>query len=137
MTRGYPAIELGSSMFMHVPAVSHDSLRRFARASGDHNPIHLDQATARAAGYEDVIVHGMLSMAFVGRVLTTWFPQCDLRAFSVRFVAMTPVGSELRVTGEVEEIVDAGARRLAHIVLRVTRDDGACTLEGTAVAALH
>ena len=36
-------------------------LRKFAQASGDLNPIHIDRAAAHKAGYDEVFAHGMLS----------------------------------------------------------------------------
>ena len=46
---------------------------------------------AKAAGMPDVFAHGMLSMAYLGRFLTRWAPQMQLRQFAVRFAAITPV----------------------------------------------
>jgi acyl dehydratase len=43
--------------------VDEDQPRRYAEASGDHNPIHLDDDTARMAGLPGVILHGMCTMA--------------------------------------------------------------------------
>ena len=50
--------------------ISRLTLALFAGASGDHNPIHVDLDFARAAGMDDVFAHGMLSMAYLGRMLT-------------------------------------------------------------------
>jgi acyl dehydratase len=47
-------------------------LRRYAEASGDLNPIHLDPAAARAAGLPDVIAHGMLLMGLALRGVEEW-----------------------------------------------------------------
>ena len=46
-----------------------EMLARYAEASGDTNPLHLDPAFARKAGFDDVIVHGMLSMALLGLII--------------------------------------------------------------------
>jgi len=47
-------------------------LTRYAGASGDFNPIHQDEAFARAAGMGGVFAHGMLSMGFVAQAITDW-----------------------------------------------------------------
>jgi acyl dehydratase len=44
-----------------------DSVRRYAEASGDENPIHLDDSVARAAGFDGVIAHGMRTSVFGSR----------------------------------------------------------------------
>ena len=46
-----------------------DQPRRFADASGDRNPMHLDRNYAKAAGYADVLVHGLCTMALCGRAV--------------------------------------------------------------------
>src|SRR5438477_7634922 len=80
--------------------VSRLTLALFAGASGDHNPIHVDLDFARQAGLDDVFAHGMLSMAYLGRMLTNWVPQSALREFRLRFTAITHVHDRIRCTGE-------------------------------------
>jgi acyl dehydratase len=58
-----------------LPPVSRLGLALYCGASGDHNPIHVDIDFAKAAGMPDVFAHGMLSMAWLGRLLTNWVPQ--------------------------------------------------------------
>jgi acyl dehydratase len=66
--------------------INRTTLALFAGASGDHNAIHIDTDYARKAGMADVFAHGMLSMAYLGRLLTQWVDQHQLREFGVRFV---------------------------------------------------
>jgi acyl dehydratase len=73
-------------------AVGREDLARYAEASGDANPLHLDPAIARKAGFQDVIVHGMLTMALLGRLLTECFPASRVLGFSARFGAPLGVG---------------------------------------------
>lgn len=51
------------------------TLALFAGASNDHNPLHIDIDYAQRAGMPDVFAHGMLSVAWLGRQLTDWWPQ--------------------------------------------------------------
>ena len=57
---------------LNIPPITRTTLALFAGASGDHNPIHIDLDFARAAGQDDVFAHGMLTMAYIGRLLTGW-----------------------------------------------------------------
>ena len=71
-----------------LPPVDRATLALFAGASGDHNPIHIDTDFARRAGMPDVFAQGMLSMAWLARMLTLWTAQENLREFGVRFTAL-------------------------------------------------
>lgn len=115
-----------------VGPISRTTLALFAGASGDHNPIHVDLDVARSAGLDDVFAHGMLSMAYLGRLLTAWVPQQRIRTFGVRFVALTPVLARPTCHGTIREVTDG----LVTIDLAVRLADGTTTLTGTAVVDL-
>ena len=119
-----------------VAPISRTTLALFAGGSGDHNPIHLDLDVAKSAGLDDVFAQGMLSMAYLGRLLTGWAPQQSLRSFEVRFVAITPIHGQPTLTGKVTALEAVGAERRATLELAVTLADGTVTLTGTAVIAV-
>lgn len=116
--------------------ISRTTLALFAGASGDHNPIHIDLDVARSAGLDDVFAHGMLSMAYLGRLLTGWVPQERIRSYRVRFAAITPVLAQPTCTGTVTAIEDVDGERRATVELAVTLADGTVTLTGDAVVAV-
>ena len=116
--------------------ISRTTLALFAGASGDHNPIHLDLDVAKSAGLDDVFAQGMLSMAYLGRLLTSWVPQERIRSFDVRFAAITPVHGAPTCTGRVTSIEIIDNERLATLELTVTLADGVVTLSGGAVIAI-
>ncbi|CAM3972854.1 MaoC/PaaZ C-terminal domain-containing protein [Tsukamurella ocularis] len=115
-----------------LPPISRAALALFAGASGDHNPIHIDIDFARSAGFDDVFVHGMLSMAYLGRLVTDRVPQSRLRSYGVRFGAITPIHGQPTCRGEVTAVADG----VAHVDLSVTLADGTVTLTGHASIAL-
>ncbi len=115
-----------------LPAVSRTTLALFAGASGDHNPIHIDIDVARSAGFDDVFAQGMLSMAYLGRLLTAWAPQARLRSWTVRFAAITPVHGQPTCRGRITSVEDG----LATLALTVDLADGTTTLVGDAVVAV-
>lgn len=116
-----------------VGRVTRSTLALFAGGSGDHNPIHLDLDVARGAGMADVFAQGMLSMAYLGRLLTDAFGPHALLSFSTRFSAITPVGAEPTCFGEVVA-VDSSTLSLD---LRVVLPDGTVTLTGAATISLE
>jgi len=137
MTNVLTGVEVGTELpSITIPAISRTTLALFAGASGDHNPIHLDLDVAHSAGLDDVFAQGMLSMAYLGRLLTDWAPQRSLRSFEVRFGAITPIHAEPHLTGRVSAIEVVGVERRATVDVAVTLADGTVTLTGTAVIAV-
>lgn len=116
--------------------ISRHTLALYCGASGDHNPIHVDSDFARAAGQKDVFAHGMLSMAYLSRLLTSWVPQDALREYGVRFVAITAVHDRVTCKGVVTEVFEAAGERCARLELTAQDQDGRVTLSGDAVVAL-
>jgi acyl dehydratase len=114
---------------LRIDPVSRRTLALFAGASGDHQATHIDIDAAKAKGRDDVIAHGMLMMAYLGRVLTDLVPQEKIRTFSARFVAVTPVHAEPTCTGRITAIEDG----LATLDLAVTLADGTVVVRGEAV----
>lgn len=60
--------------FDYTLTITAERIRQFAVATGDVNPIHLDDEAARAAGFDGRIAHGVLLLGEVSRVLGTEFP---------------------------------------------------------------
>ncbi|OQM82209.1 MaoC/PaaZ C-terminal domain-containing protein [Rhodococcus sp. 66b] len=116
---------------LELPEISRTTLALYAGASGDHNPMHIDLDVARSGGMDDVFAHGMLSMAYLGRLLTNYVPQERIRAYSVRFASITPLHAKPTCTGTVTKVEDG----LAHLDIAVTLSDGTVTLRGDAVVA--
>jgi acyl dehydratase len=85
------------------PPISKEQLVRYAGASGDFNPLHTDDETARKAGFDGVVAHGMLIMGFLTQAATTWMPKRFLKKINVRFKAVTRAGDTITVTMMVTE----------------------------------
>ena len=116
--------------------LSRHILALYCGGSGDHNPIHVDSDFAQAAGYEDVFAHGMLSMAILGRLLTNWTAQENIKSVSVRFIAITKVLDEVTASATIsDKIVEDGEQRLT-LEIETTTQTGTKTLSGTAIVVV-
>jgi acyl dehydratase len=113
--------------------ISRTTLALFAGASGDHNPIHIDIDFAKKAGMPDVFAHGMLGMAYLGRLLTGWVPQTAIREFSTRFVSITQIHAVITCTGTVVEKLDGN---LVKLEIQAADQNGDVKLTGGAIIAL-
>jgi acyl dehydratase len=98
---------------------------RYAGASGDFNPIHIDEEFAQSVGLPGRILHGLWTMAQVARAHTEAAGGPDrLRALGVQFRGMGRMGEEIVITGKVREvregvaIVDAEAVQYGHRIIR-------------------
>ena len=111
--------------------ITRHRLALYCAGSGDQNPIHQDSDFAKASGYDDVFVHGMLVMAYLGRALTDVLRPNALRAYGVRFVARTQIHATITCEGSVEEANADGIR-----LKLVAKDEfGDIKLMGTATVS--
>lgn len=112
-------------------------LAKYAGASGDFNPIHLDDEIATQSGVgPTVIAHGMLSMAFVAQMLTDWVGPTNLRRLGVRFTAMVRPGDVLTCRGRVEQVRTEDGRTQADCEVWIDNQRGERVLTGRAVVDL-
>ncbi len=98
---------------------------RYAGASGDFNPIHIDEQFARQVGLPGRILHGLWTMAQVARAHTeaAGGPE-KLSRLSVQFRGMGQLGEEIVVSGTVRErngdtaIVESEAEQAGQRIIR-------------------
>lgn len=84
---------------------------RYAGASGDFNPIHIDEGFAQQVGLPGRILHGLWTMAQVARAHTDAAGGPDkLRRLSVQFRGIGQLGQEIVVSGTVTAVSDGVAR---------------------------
>jgi acyl dehydratase len=85
--------------------VSRADIVRYAGASGDFNPVHIDEDYARSTGAPTVFAMGMLPAGYLATAISTWIggPQ-HLRRFKVRFTTRVWPGDEIACTGRVVAI---------------------------------
>ncbi len=78
-----------------------DQASRYAQASGDHNPIHLDDAAARSVGLPGIIIHGLCTLAFCSRAVVAEFCPDDpsrIERLAARFAAFVRPGETVSHT---------------------------------------
>lgn len=112
---GARMIAVGDEIEEKVYWIDRALLKKYADASGDQNPIHQDEAFAKSVGLPNVIAHGMLTMALVGRYVSDWGGgPASVKEFSARFVkpVIVPAGesADLTVSATVTEIIGNCAR---------------------------
>ncbi len=133
----YQSVQVGDEIPAYTTAaISRATLALYAGASGDHNPIHIDIDFAKKFGMPDVFVHGMLNMAYLGRVLTGWVPQTAIRQYGVRFASITTVRDRIICSGKIVEKYEKDGEQLIRLEVNAANQDGDIKLSGQAVVAL-
>ena len=119
--------------------VTQSRINEYADASGDHNPIHLDETFASQTRFGQRIAHGMLSLAFVWEMLATQFPHAWHQGCTVKIRFTSPVlpGETVHVGGSVTDIKETGGVRTLECKVYVERPDGDTALAGTATVPLQ
>ena len=121
-----------------IDRISRESLKAYAKASGDHNPIHIDKDLAQKFGLLDVIAHGMLVMSYLGKMLTNNFPQSALVNFSSQFVSMTNINDKLVCSGKItKKTTDISENVTYDFQLKVVNENGEKRISGKASISIR
>lgn len=104
-------IAVGSTIPERVFTINRELLKAYADASGDQNPIHQNEEFAISVGLPNVIAHGMLTMALVGKFVTDWAGgSSKVTHFGARFIkpVIVPANTDvdLTVTATISAIED-------------------------------
>lgn len=133
----FDAIQVGDQLPpLTLASISRKTLALYAGASADHHPLHIDLDYARDAGMKDVFAHGMLSAAYLGRLLTNWVAQERIRSFSVRFTGITPLYTIPTCTAQITEKWEQDGETLVKLALKCANEHSEEKLLGIAVVAL-
>lgn len=115
--RGYTIDELSvgmSAAYEHLVTVA--DIEAFATVSGDHNPVHLDEAFAKTTRFKGRIAHGMLGASFISTVLASKLPGPGTIYLGQTLSFKRPVrpGENVEARVTVAEIL----RDKGHVVLK-------------------
>jgi acyl dehydratase len=104
-------IDVGTVLDEKVFYLDRALLKQYADASGDQNPIHQNEEFALSVGLPNVIAHGMLTMALVGKYVSDFAGgSANVLEYSARFIkpVIIPLGEkvDLTVSATVAEVQD-------------------------------
>lgn len=116
-----------------VKRLSQDQIDRYADASGDHNPIHVDEAFARSTPFGGTIAHGMLVLASISEMMAAAFGEAWLSngKLKVRFRAPARPGDT--ITASAKPKAWKADETLTYAV-ECRNQDGELLISGTAEA---
>ena len=113
--------------------ITPDDIARFTAISGDRNPLHYDEAVARASRFGAIVVQGGVTSAILNAVVAEDLPGPGTVFLEVSWRFTAPVRPGDTITGEVVVTSVREDKPITTLDTRVLRDDGTVALEGTAV----
>jgi acyl dehydratase len=105
----------------------------FTEISGDRNPLHYNEAVARATKFGRIIVQGGVTSAILNAVVAEDLPGPGTVFLSVNWSFKAPVRPGDTITGEVEVLEVRRDKPICKLKTTVVRDDGVVALEGEAL----
>ena len=105
----------------------------FNEISGDRNPLHHDEAAARASRFGEIVVQGGVTSSILNAVVAEDLPGPGTVFLNVDWTFKAPVRPGDTITGAVEVLEVRENKPITKLATTVTRQDGVVVLEGTAV----
>ncbi|RFC76607.1 MaoC/PaaZ C-terminal domain-containing protein [Streptomyces sp. AcE210] len=126
------AVQVGDKAERSFGPLTVTDIVRYAGASGDFNPLHHDDAAAKAAGFPGVFSIGMFQAALVGTFATDWLGAESVRRLATRFKEQVWPGDTLTVTGRVTAVRPGTEGFTVEVDLACARDGGGVAISGRA-----
>lgn len=105
----------------------------FTEMSGDHNPLHYDEAAARRSRFGEIVVQGGVTSSILNAVVAEDLPGPGTVFLQVDWRFTAPVRPGDTITGTVEVLEVREDKPITKLATSVRRQDGVVALEGTAV----
>jgi len=122
-----------------VKQISQQKINLYADASGDYNPIHIDEDFAAKTPLGGTIAHGMLILAYASEMMTRAFGQSWLEGgkLSVRFKAPARPQDTITTSGKVDSIEEKDGIPHVNCSLECRNQNGDVVISGGAVVKLQ
>ena len=108
-------------------------IEMYAQASGDFNPIHVDEDFAAQTQFGGTIAHGMMIAAAISEMMSAAFGTDWARSGKMKIRFRSPVKPGQRVTarGSVRSVAESASGRRITCSVSVDKDDGETAITGT------
>jgi len=128
-------IQEGKALDPVVKHITQEKIKLYAEASGDFNPIHVDESFAAKTPLGGTIAHGMLNLAYVSEMMTmafgrSWLSGGKLRA---RFKEPARPGDTLTISGKIDCIEQKDGVSYANCSFECRNQKGETLVAGEAI----
>jgi 3-hydroxybutyryl-CoA dehydratase len=128
-------IEIGQRASL-TRVISDDDIEAYAKLTGDHNPLHVDEAFAVRSRFGRRVAHGLLSAGLISALLGTRLPGPGAIYLQQTFRFVRPVYPGDTVTATVEVTAYREDRRMATLRTTCADQRGEIVLDGEAIVLL-
>ena len=128
----------GDSLPAVEKAVTQGQIEKYAQASGDFNPIHVDHEFAAGSQFGSTIAHGMMIAASISEMMTAAFRQDWLESgrLKIRFRAPVYPGDTVTASGQVKSIREQSGTREVACSVGVYNQNGEAPITGDATVTI-
>lgn len=118
--------------------VTQGQIEKYARASGDFNPIHVDHEFAASTQFGGTIAHGMMVAATISEMMAAAFGQNwpESGSMKIRFRSPVKPGQRITTQGSVRRVDAAEGISRISCTVAVVKDDGETAIAGQAEVRL-
>lgn len=133
-----PELKEGESLPGISKTISQENINRYAEASGDFNPIHIDEDYARKTPLGGTVAHGMMVLAYVSRMMTSAFGTDWLSGgkLDVRFRAPARPGDTIAIGGRITSVERGEDQTQVKCEVLCQNQDGESVITGVAEVGL-
>ncbi len=131
-------IQEGKTLNPVVKHITQEKINLYAEASGDFNPIHIDESFAAKTPFGGTIAHGMLNLAYVSEMMTSafgknWLSGGKLRA---KFKESARPGDTMTITGKIDCVEQKDGVSYANCSFECRNQKGEVIVAGEAIVKL-
>ena len=129
----------GDSLPLVVKHITQEDINRYAKASGDFNPIHIDESFAAQTPLGGTIAHGMLILAYMSQMMTEAFGAGWLSGgkLSARFKTPTRPEDTITVSGKVDSVERKEDMCYVNCEVEAHNQKGEAVIVGNAIVKLQ
>ena len=131
-------MQIGLNLTEMQKHITQENINRYAQASRDFNPIHIDEEFARQTPAGGTIAHGMLILAYVSQMMTAEFGLSWVSGgrFNVRFKAPARPGDVVTIRGKIEKLQKEADRTLVNCSVLCSNQKSETVITGEAIVRI-
>jgi len=126
-------MKVGDLLTPVTKRVTQEKIEKYAQASGDFNPLHLDEKFAQNTIFKGTIAHGLLSVAYISEMMTNWLGDNWLEGGELEVTFLLPVrpGDTVTAGGKVINCIKEGPLKKVVCEVYCMNQKGELVIKGT------